>query len=638
MRDENMRQQIERRDQVFSLYRDFMGESIDDEGNWHGKEQEMSFREKLWHCLAMLGGDEKQIKRANLILEHTTIDKCHFAPMTCMQLLLKHEDILTNNVIVKLENYVKTSLSAIMTEKIRFTMYNDNYCSMAVFTLLTAGERFGDRKAFDAGVEKLNQLKERYMRCGVLMEYCSTTYLPITITCLAEIVNYVKDEEIRDIAQKCEERAWAEAACYYHAPSAHLAGPYSRAYTIDTLGHPGSIQCLFYMMFGDEIFINPVTDIFPHRPGLVVHHGMERLMWPCAIWACSGLCHCPDYLKEILLNKPFPYTVQTRAEGLACLTGGSYTKTITGIHIPGNNALEYQGYSGPLSTYMTENFALGTAFSQYHDGGLSESFHVVYRKTVPANDITETGVVFSRYIINDKKPETINNYSVYGVADGSNAFRDEARKFGLQHKNCSMMVYKPKQYEAHSINSMKLSLLFPCHFKKVEEIWLGNEKLDGFSGESIEPVTVYIKDGPVFMAFTPLELTNYGRKAAVKVEHEGNYVIVSFYNYEGPAISFEIKDLFLTSSGFVANISDTAEFKDFETFRNVKAEYSLTDQISNQEDGYTRWTRYKQGDTDLHFAYSPISEGIMIATINGRPRPEPVFSATAIEPGKLPLL
>lgn len=634
----NIHQQAERRNRIFSLYRDFLGQCIGDNGKWYGNESEMGVREKIWHCLALLEGNEQQIKKANRILSDIILEKCEFAPMNCMQVLLKHEKKLEKSVITKLENYVRISLKVMAGDNIHYTMFNDNFASMAVFTLLTAGERFNDRPAFRAGAEKLNQLKERYMRCGVLMEYCSTTYLSITITCMAEIVNEIKDEEIRGIALQCEERAWAEAACYYHPPSGHLAGPYSRAYTVDTLGHITPLHCLLYMMFGEEIIINPVIDLFPHRPGLVVHHGLERLMWPGVIWSCSGLCHCPDYLQEVLLHKPYPYTVLARAEGLPCLTDGYYSDAISGVKAPFNNTLEYQAYSGPLSTYMTENYAMGTAFSQYHDGGLSESFHAVYRKKVPAADITETGVVFSRYIINDKKPETNNHYSVYGDSDGMIGFRDEARKFGIQHKNYSMMVYKPKQFESHRITSMKLSILFPCHFRDVDEIWLGERKLQHFRGECREPVPVYVKDGPVYMAFIPLELTNHGRKAAVRVEREGNYIMISFYNYEGAARSFEANDLFLTTSGFIAHLRDADEMESFERFMKCSSEYNLTDITTQQQGGYTRWVRFKNNETDIHFAHSPVSEGIMIAAINGKPRPEPVFSATAIAPGKLPFL
>ena len=70
-----MDEQISRRNQLFSLYRDFMGECIDDDGGWHGKESEMNFREKIWHCQALLEGSKEQIVRANRILELLTLQQ-----------------------------------------------------------------------------------------------------------------------------------------------------------------------------------------------------------------------------------------------------------------------------------------------------------------------------------------------------------------------------------------------------------------------------------------------------------------------------------------------------------------------------------------------------------------------------------
>lgn len=630
--------QLERRRILFDLYLKQMGEIIDDDGGWHGTEGDMGMRERIWHCMGLLEGSDAQKKRANRILELLKLEPCHFAPMNCMQLLLQYGDLLTPAVTAKLEEYVKSSLERQAKPAIHFTMYNDNFCSMAAFTLLTAGERFGDRKVFETGREKLWTLKERYMRCGALMEYCSPTYLSITITCLAEIYNHVKDEEVRDVAIKCEERAWAEAASHFHAPSGHLAGPYSRAYTIDTLGNPSGVHVLFYAMFGDAIIVNPIQDMFPYRPGMVVHHGMERLMWPVIIWSLCGVCHCPKYLGKVLLDKTYPYTAVARAECLSSLTDGYRLDKDTGEKVYVNNTLEYQGTSGPIYTYMTQEYAMGTAWSQYHDGGLSESFYTVYRKRAPARNFTETGVAFSRYIINEKQPEKKIEYSVYGLSDGNNGFRDEGRKFGIQHKNCSLMAYKPKQFEAHSISSMKLSILFPCHFAKPEEIWIGEEKLKGFAGESAEPATVFVRDGAVYMAFTPLELTNHGRRAAVRVEEVGRYVFASYYNYEGEAKPFGWNELFLTQSGFVASIGDAAEYGSFENFRACVSDYSLTDRMERSEGGYTRWIRYKRAGVDLHLALSPVSEGIMVAAVNGRPRPEPVFCADGIETEQLPFM
>lgn len=630
--------QLERRKLLIDLYLRQMGDVIDDDLAWHGNEAEMGMREKIWHCLALLEGSEAQAGRANLILERLKLEPCHFAPMNCMQLLLKHGDALSPAVAAKLEEYVRASLERLSSPSIHFTMYNDNFASMAAFTLLTAGERFGDGRAFEAGREKLMGLRDRYMRCGALMEYCSSTYLSITITCLAEMYNYVKDGTVRNIAIQCEERAWAEAASHFHAPSGHLAGPYSRAYTIDTLGNPSGIHILFYAMFGDAIIVNPVRDMFPYREGMVVHHGMERLMWPSVVWSVSGVCHCPEYLGRLLLDKTYPYTAVARAECLPSLTEGTRLDESTGEPVPVGNPYEYQGTAGPIYTYMTREYALGTAWSQYHDGGLSESFYAVYRKKAPARDFTDTGVVFSRYIINDRQPETKIQYSVYGLSDGNIGFRDEGRKLGIQSGSCSLMAYKPKQFEAHSIRSMKLSILFPCHFSEPEEVWIGGEKLESLSGESREPSTVFVKDGAVYMAFTPLALTDHGRRAAVRVEKAGRYAMISFYNYEGEARPFGVNDLFLTSSGFVANFGDAAEAGSFGDFRKRMGEYCLSDRVERSEGGYTRWIRYRRGGTDLHLAFSPMSEGVMVAAVNGRPRLEPVFSAGGIDTERLPFM
>lgn len=201
-----------------------------------------------------------------------------------------------------------------------------------------------------------------------------------------------------------------------------------------------------------------------------------------------------------------------------------------------------------------------------------------------------------------------------------------------------MMVYKPKQFEAHCISSMKLSILLPVHFAGVDEVWIGKTKLQGTTGEGIEPDTIYVKDGPVYMAFSPLALTNHGRKAAVRVEEVNNYLMLSFYNYEGTEKAFDVRELLLTTSGFVALMKSADEFGSFEEFMAYASEYTLSDETTSDESANIRWIRYKRENCKLEFAYSPISEGIMIATVNGRPRPEPVIEATGLDIGRLPLL
>jgi hypothetical protein len=206
---------------------------------------------------------------------------------------------------------------------------------------------------------------------------------------------------------------------------------------------------------------------------------------------------------------------------------------------------------------------------------------------------------------------------------------------------------------------MKLSIMFPCHFGWTQEVVLGDDRRTRVSleaapgsGEALarevftrevlasceDPCPVFVKDGPVYMAFEPLTLTDRGREAAVKIERLGNYLALSFYNYEGPCRSFEVEEMLLTSSGFVAHLGTVDEWETFDAFIADSSGGTITDHMTTQEGAVTRWVRYRHGSLDMHFAYSPLSEGIMIDTIGGKPRPRPIFEATGLDSRRLPFL
>lgn len=633
MLDQNMmidaKYQLERRKILYTLYLEHMLSAVDELGNWHGQGAEPPFREKMWHCLPLLDEGEDKAELANRILARLTPVKCHFSPMTAMQMLLKYESGLHAGVKDKLERYVRESLGWMAEDRIHFTMYNDNFAAMAMFTLLTAGERFGDRAAWEAGRRKLEGLKQVFTRCGTIMEYNSPTYTPITTHVLAETVNYVADKEVRQLAAQCEERMWAELAIRYHPPTSQLAGPYSRAYLIDSVGHVHLAHALLYLVFGDKVFVNPHNQLFPPDEKQVIHIATDTLMWPNAVWVVSTTCHCPDYLAGVLMHKTFPFEATATSE---CLPGSEYlyTGTKTGSWV------EYGAHHGPNVSYMTEDYALGTAHSQFFDGAISDSFHIVYRKKDPANRQADIRTVFSRYQFNHRMPGEENNYG--GQKHGPEMLRDEGRKFALQHRDCALVVYKPKPFEADAINSMKLSVYLPLHYGHVDEVWLGDRKLDRFIGESEKPVTVFVKDGPVAMAFRPLTLTDLGRSCAVKVGIMGRFLEISFYNYAGETHAFEPKELMLCMTGFAVHVKQVSEIANLQLFMDEVHAAELSDRLSSQLNGHTRWIRYRTKESILEFAYSPRSEGILYATVNGKPRPVSPLRATGLDETRLPFL
>jgi hypothetical protein len=621
-----MQDQDKRRKNIYQLYLEHMGDVVDETGGWHGTGKEPTFREKMWHCLPLLDTGGEMAERANMIIGNLTPNKCHFSPMTAMQMLLKYEDRLQEKIRMKLEHYVKESLGWMADERIHFTMYNDNFAAMAMFTLLTAGERFNDHSAFEAGVSKLKQLMQVFTRCGTIMEFGSPTYTPITTHVLAETVNYVHDATVNKWAIACEERMWTELAMRFHPPTSQMAGPYSRAYLIDSVGHVHLVHALLYLVFGDKVFINPKENLFPTDERQIIHCGTDTLMWPNTVWLVSASCHCPDHLSHILMNKTYPFEVSMTAE---CLPGSEYLYAEA-------DETEYGAHTGPNVTFMTEDYALGTAHSQFFDGAISDSFHLVYRKNEQARTQSEIGTVFSRYIFNEQMPGQTNTYN--GNEHGPEMLRDEGRKFALQHRDCALVVYKPKPYEAAKVSSMKLSVLFPMHYSKVEEVWVGDKKLSGLSGEGNESETVFIKDGPVYMAFRPLSITNLGRKSAVKVKIKGSFLEISFYNYEGPERSFDKKEILLTSSGFAVYVKQVKKIQNIQMFMDEVNGAALSDKQTNQLNGYTRWIDYQSKDLSLEFAYSPRSEGILYASVNGRPRSRERIKATGVNVAELPFL
>jgi hypothetical protein len=529
-------------------------------------------------------------------------------------------------------------------------MYNPNFAAMATGFLILAGEWFGDDSVLQRGVDLLDDLRRVLTRCGTIMEYGSPTYTPITTMVMAEIANYARDEQLVERALQCEERMWAEIVSRFHLPSGHFAGPYARAYWIDSVGHCTALHGLLHNVFGDAIVINPLRDSFNPRDNQVGHHGNSTLMWPNHVWLAGADLHCPDDLATLLLNPPDEMVTIAKTECIPCTTEGETRLPDGSEPRPYRNPWEYAASSGPNYTYLTPAFSLGTGYSQFHDGGLSESFYLTYPLNKRSTRLEESRVVFLRYLINDREPEQENRYSVYGVAD-STGFRDEARKFGLQDRDISLMVYKPKQYEQRSVRAMRLSVVVPCHYAEVGGLFVGETPVrahDSGESEAGDPrstrlyraaamETVYLADGAIVAAFVPLATTDFGGGATV-IERRGNYLFLSFVNYEGPARSFSEEELFLARAGLVAHVKSVRNGWTVDRLRDEVGSFTLTDRMRAQLGGTLRWIRYGNGSRELEFAYSPRSEGIMIAAVDGRPRPAPVFSCSALPAERLPFL
>ena len=90
---------------------------------------------------------------------------------------------------------------------------------------------------------------------------------------------------------------------------------------------------------------------------------------------------------------------------------------------------EYPAGNGRISTYMTEDYALGVASHEFHNGIQTDAFHLLYRRRIPALQQRDIGTVYARYLVNEKQP---SHQMVI--------LEDDGRKLGIQHKNTAMML------------------------------------------------------------------------------------------------------------------------------------------------------------------------------------------------------
>ena len=379
------------------------------------------------------------------------------------------------------------------------------------------------------------------MRCGAIMEYCSNTYTPIDTLCYAEMVNHIKDPEAKALALKCEERMWVEIATHYHPETARLAGPNSRSYTIDMVGHPHLFAGLAWYVFGDRVFSNPMLDLFEPHPNQVMHGGLENLTLPNIAWVVNCEYHCPEYLYKLAFNKVYPYETEYMTE---CIPSNVYHDT------PEDVLHEYPGVRGRNYTYMTEEFSIGTAQSQFHGGALSDSFAISYRNIESAKRLYDTGVIYSRYIFNGHIPGQDNEYNIFGKVNYM-GFRDEGRKVCLQDKGAAIVSYKPKQYERKNVKSAGLGIMIPIHFFDDIEIFTDEGRVNKFPCFSDTKSNIYIKVHKSYFAFLPLEVTDLGRDTFLCIEEAGKHIIITMFNYRGAERSFKEKELILSRNGFV---------------------------------------------------------------------------------------
>lgn len=615
------------------------GEShFDDQGNYFEKYldgQQLPTRERVWYCIALLESDDSRIiKKANAILRKTGPSfGGSFGMVGAIQLLKYFKSKLDEDNIQALEKDMYNHCTAMLSPQIAYSGINDNFPSMDCSICLIGGEMLGNKPGYEKGIKLLHQLKDMLTRRGFTSEYTSPTYSIISLQAMADIAEHCTDPAVKELALSLEQRLYIDILGHYHPLISGMTPPHSRAYMVDNCGNTHQAKYVYHILFGDKMPLK-LTDTLlsgPNgAPGEVIHSGLDYMFSECASHSCT-IYHLPAALAALALNKSFPFEIAGTTESRARRDIIKRTQNFI-----------YPGSSSKVYTYMEKNYAVGTTTKEFSTGDQTNSFGILYRKGEVKSQ-ADVGTVFSRYIFNEADPNKKNKLGGDYPDPDQQDFMDFGRKLCMQKKNTAVAAYRPKHWAAFGVTSLKLSLILPANYRVPEKILLGKTPVDmsgedGVKAESVEPCTVIVKDGPVYMGFKPLSLTDHGRKAAVKVEKLGNFVLLSFYNYEGEKKIIDYNEAMMTANGILCEVRQQGEIAGTDEMQALLDSAEILDE-KLWYDGFDtdRHLNIKTPSASFECTWCPETESVKYMLVDGEIPETPILSVPGLQLKDIPL-
>ncbi|WNR45269.1 hypothetical protein [Paenibacillus roseipurpureus] len=238
-------------------------------------------------------------------IEEMAMPDWNMADFNGKQLVLtlkKHMKRLPHQTVDRIKHAIHCACEAIIKRNVGpgYT----NICVMGALITLAGGELLDNRTFVEYGVKRLEALLELTTRMNAYVEYNSSHYAMITADELDTIRTIVDNADALRIADALYHFTWNSIGKHYHARTGQWSGPHSRSYV--TLLHP---DCQEY-------------------------HFIER--GTKEAYKDAGFTRCPEDLLSLFVTEEQRYF---KSESL-------------------DEA--YSGYQNIATTYVTEEFALGS--------------------------------------------------------------------------------------------------------------------------------------------------------------------------------------------------------------------------------------------------------------------------------------
>ena len=322
------------------------------------------------------------------------------------------------------------------------------------------------------GIAKLREWLRVIDQSGIPHEYNSPTYSFVSIEAMHKVAEFSDQPEANMLAQLIVSRIGLSVALRLHAKTGRLAPPHCRAY----------------------------------YPALVC----ERAAEASAFTQLIKQGKIPGWLETVLTHRPAPMMVTETSDAAAGTV---------------------------ISSYLDAEYSMGVASQELATqsnrfiSNQSNVFSIQYTR----GNQSRPGVVFSRYLINDK---WLGDYRTTESRSNDHVFRDEGSFRGVQAGPRAIGLYTSRELDAWSLCSSAKAALIWSRAEDVDELWVDDSRISDLPADVPEHATIVVGCGSVYVVIRPLERTNLGVDAPTRILEKRGCLVLEMYNYLGPAKTF----------------------------------------------------------------------------------------------------
>ncbi|MEX0785019.1 MAG: hypothetical protein WD939_00125 [Dehalococcoidia bacterium] len=422
----------------------------------------------------------------------TDLNAVEFVLEGLTHILLHARDRLSPALLAEIDGAMRLGFVEVDNLDVHWT-YTNIYL-LDVHNSILCGEQLGDAELLDRGLRRLRDWAERTKADGAPHEFNSGTYSGVQLTALGAIVQHAKNEQARSDALEMEELVWRHVARHFHVSTQQLAGPHSRAYRRDVVGASDFLK----------VVLSKVLDRPELLDGTPYYDGAGR---EASVHVSLTEFHCPPDARELFDR------VETREV----------------------RETPSRKFGMETTTYLTPEFALGSMSLPYGVGDLPEVWPahnscILYfaKQREPGY-----GVLYCRYLVNDRR---VGQF-VYESSRAALDLWEEGSFRTAQRAGDAIVAYGLMARGQRHVHSLRLDVRM-LGIDDDSQVVVGEQPYEG--GElALEAVELIgIASGEVYIGIVPLAPTKLGHGPPLVVWQDGQELIVSLYNYRGPAKQF----------------------------------------------------------------------------------------------------